>query len=391
MCGIIGYIGPRHAAPIVLEGLARLEYRGYDSVGIALQTPDGLSVHKHAGRIDGLLAGLPGVLPGRVGVRHTRWATHGAATERNAHPHLDASRNIAVVHNGIIENAGELREMLLDGVEFASETDTEVLAHLIAAQNIDSLEGAVRAALLLVEGTYGIAVLDQRHPDRIVVARNGSPVLIGVGRGEHFVASDVAAVVRYTDQIVHLEDREIAVLEADSFRTFTLDLEATSRAPSTSAISLTSYDKAGHRDFMHKEIAEQPVAIERALRGRLDHRMAAAHLGGIDLPAREALAIQRIKIVGCGSAYYAAMAGAQLLEQVTRIPSDAEAASEFRYRHPVIDAGTLYIAVSQSGETFDTIAAVREILRKGGRVLGVVNVPGSTLSRECGALCVNLQ
>jgi glucosamine--fructose-6-phosphate aminotransferase (isomerizing) len=385
VCGIIGYIGGEDAAPILFEALQRLEYRGYDSAGVAVLGRSGLKVHKRAGRVDELIETAPKRLRATVGIGHTRWATHGEPTDANAHPHVDAAGVIAVVHNGIIENASELRRTLLADVEFTSETDTEVLAHLIAAQPEAELEEAVRAALLLVEGTYGIAVIDQRQPDRIVVARNGSPVLIGIGKGEHLVASDAVALIRHTDQVVYLDDREMAVLGAGAFRTFTLDAEATEKRPVTAPVSKTAYDKAGHADYMHKEIHEQPVAVERALRGRVDRRFATSHLGGIDLSPQDVLALRRIKVLGCGSAFYAGLAGAHLIESLTRIPADAETASEFRYRNPVIERDTLYVAVSQSGETFDTLAAVQEIKRKGGRVLGVVNTPGSTVARESGS------
>jgi glucosamine--fructose-6-phosphate aminotransferase (isomerizing) len=386
MCGIIGYIGSKDAVPIVFEALQRLEYRGYDSAGVAVLAPGGsLRVHKRAGRVDDLVAAAPKRLRGPVGIGHTRWATHGKPTDANAHPHVDSAGHLAVVHNGIIENAAELRATVLSDVVFSSDTDTEVLAHLIAAQPEAELEQAVRAALLLVEGAYGIAVIDQRHPDRIVVARNGSPVLIGIGKGEHFVASDASALVRYTDQVVYLDDREMAVLEADGFRTFTLDAQPTQKRPTTAPVSKTAYDKGEHADYMHKEIFEQPVALERTLSGRIDRRFATAHLGGIDFTPRDVLALRRIKILGCGSAYYSGLAGACLIESLTRIPADAETASEFRYRNPVIEPATLYIAISQSGETFDTLAAVQEIKRKGGSVLGIVNTPGSTIARECGS------
>jgi glucosamine--fructose-6-phosphate aminotransferase (isomerizing) len=383
MCGIVGYIGRSNAVPILFEGLQRLEYRGYDSAGVAVTGRSGLKVHKRAGRVDELVESAPKLLRGTVGIGHTRWATHGEPTDANAHPHVDASGSVAIVHNGVIENATELRATVLAGVEFTSETDSEVLAHLIAIQPEKDLEDAVRAALLLVEGAYGVAVIDQRQPDRIVVARNGSPVLLGIGKSELFVASDAAALVRYTDQVVYLDDREMAVLRADGFRTFTLDAEPTTKEPVTASVSKTAHDRAGHADFMHKEIFEQPVAVEQALRGRLDHRFASAHLGGIDLSPHEVLALRRVKVLGCGSAYYAGLAGAHLIEGLTRIPSDAEPASEFRYRNPVIEPDTLYVAVSQSGETFDTLAAVQEIKRKGGRVIGIVNTPGSTIGREC--------
>jgi glucosamine--fructose-6-phosphate aminotransferase (isomerizing) len=385
MCGIVGYIGGKDAVPVLFEGLQRLEYRGYDSAGVAVLSRGSLKVHKRAGRVDGLVASAPKRLRGTVGIGHTRWATHGKPTDANAHPHVDSANAIAVVHNGIIENASELRATVLADVVFTSETDTEVLAHLIAAQPEAELEDAVRAALLLVEGAYGIAVIDRRQPDRIVVARNGSPVLLGIGNGEYFVASDASALVRHTDQVIYLDDREMAVLAADGFRTFTLDAEPTEKLPTTAPVSKTAYDKAGHADYMHKEIHEQPVAVERALSGRIDRRFATAHLGGIDLTPRDVLALRRIKILGCGSAFYAGLAGACLIESLTRIPADAETAAEFRYRNPVIEPATLYIAISQSGETFDTLAAVQEIKRKGGSVLGVINTPGSTIARECGS------
>jgi glucosamine--fructose-6-phosphate aminotransferase (isomerizing) len=383
MCGIVAYIGPNNAIPILFEGLQRLEYRGYDSAGVAVTGRSALKVHKCAGRVDELVESAPKLLRGNVGIGHTRWATHGQPTDANAHPHLDTSKSVAVVHNGVIENATELRATVLADVDFASETDSEVLAHLIAMRPEEELEDAVRAALLLVEGAYGIAVIDQRQPDRIVVARNGSPVLLGIGKGEHFVASDAAALVRYTDQVAYLDDREMAVLRADGFRTFTLDAEPTRKLPITASVSKSAHDKAGHADFMHKEIFEQPAAVEQALGGRLDHRFASAHLGGIELTPREVLELRRVKVLGCGSAFYAGLVGAHLIESLTRIPADAEPASEFRYRNPVIEPDTLYVAVSQSGETYDTLAAVQEIKRKGGRVIGIVNTPGSTIGREC--------
>lgn len=383
MCGIIGYIGRNDATPILFEGLQRLEYRGYDSAGVAVAGTSGIRIHKQAGRVDELIASAPKRLKGRVGIGHTRWATHGEPTGANAHPHPDAAGAIVVVHNGIIENAAELRSTLLGDTAFASDTDTEVLACLIAAQGERELEDAVRSALQLVEGAYGIAVLSARQPDRIVVARNGSPVLLGIGQGEHFVASDAAAVVRHTDQVIYLDDREMAVLRADGYRTLTLNAEGTDKRPITAPVSTTAYDKAGHPDYMHKEIHEQPAAIARTLAGRVDQRFSTAHLGGIDLTPRHVLALRRIKVLGCGSAFYAGLAGAHLIETLTRIPADAEVASEFRYRTPVVEPDTLYVAVSQSGETFDTIAAVQEIKRKGGRVVGVVNTAGSSIAREC--------
>ena len=388
MCGIVGVIGGGDAVDVLVEGLARLEYRGYDSAGVAVVGPSGLKVHKRAGRIDDLVASLPKRLRGSVGIGHTRWATHGEPNDVNAHPQVDASGHVAVVHNGIVENAAELRAKLAaEGVELASDTDTEVIAQLVglgAGAGLP-LEQAVREALSLVAGTYGLAVVDDRQPDRIVVARNGSPVVLGVGRRAHYVASDVTALVRHTDQIVHLDDHEMAVLEAGSYRTFTLDARPTDKRPATTEVAATAFDLAGHEHYLHKEIHEQPAATERTLRGRLDRRFATAHLGGIKLSARDVLGVRRVKILGCGSAHYAGMLGALLVEGLSRIPADAEAASEFRYRNPVIDPETLYVAVSQSGETFDTLAAIQEVKRKGGDVIGVVNAPGSTIAGACGA------
>jgi glucosamine--fructose-6-phosphate aminotransferase (isomerizing) len=389
MCGIVGYIGKRDATPILMEGLHRLEYRGYDSAGIAVARGGALRVAKCKGRVRELDARVGTRFKGTPGIAHTRWATHGEPSDRNAHPHCDTAERIAVVHNGIIENAAALRARLVaDGVAFRSDTDTEVLAHLIAqmtkAAPGGSLDDAVRAALRLVTGAYGLAVLDAERPDTIVVARNGSPIVVGIGEREMFVASDPAAFVRHTRSIAHLDDGEVAVVRADGFETATLDGGPTEKVPSTVAWTSEALDKGAFATFMRKEIAEQPDAVRRTLQGRLDRRFQTTHLGGIELAARELLEVRRIKILGCGSAYIAGCLGAQLIEGLARVPTHAEPASEFRYRNPVIEPDTLYIAVSQSGETFDTLAAVQEIKRKGGRVLGVVNVVGSTIARECG-------
>ncbi|GAB2747448.1 glutamine--fructose-6-phosphate transaminase (isomerizing) [Nocardioides pakistanensis] len=384
MCGIVGYVGGQQAAPLLLEGLTQLEYRGYDSAGIAVLGPSGTRVHKRAGRVRDLQADLPRRFSGRIGIGHTRWATHGAPTNVNAHPHLDARARISVVHNGIIDNAAALRRRLADdGVELVSETDTEVLTHLIARSAADTLEGAVLEALALVEGTYGLAVLDADRPDRIVVARNGSPLVIGVGDKEMFVASDLAALVRHTSQVLHLHDGELATVTAAGFTTFTHDRQRTDRTPSPIDVDAQDFDLGGHEHYMYKEILEQPASAERVLRGRLDDRFATAHLGGLNLDPREARAVRRVKVLGCGSSYYVGQMGAMMVEELARIPADAEAASEFRYRNPVIEPDTLYVAVSQSGETLDTLLAVQEIRRKGGRVVGLVNVVGSSIAREC--------
>lgn len=385
MCGIVGYIGKRDAAPILMEGLHRLEYRGYDSAGIACARGRRISVHKSKGKVRELERQLPERLKGTPGIAHTRWATHGEPSDRNAHPHCDAAERYAIVHNGIIENAAQLRAKLeAGGVAFRSETDSEVLAHLIAAMPSDTLEGSVRAALQAVTGTYGLAVLDAQRPESIVVARNGSPVVLGIGEREMFVASDPAALVRHTQSVVHLDDGELAVVRADGFETSTLDGGVTAKTPSTLQWTDESFGKDGYAHYMRKEIAEQPESIRRTLSGRLDKRFHTAHIGGLELGARELLEIRRIKILGCGSAYIAGCEGAHLIEQLARVPAHAEQASEFRYRNPVIEQDTLYVAVSQSGETFDTLAAVQEVKRKGGRVLGIVNVVGSTVARECG-------
>lgn len=376
MCGIVGYVGAQQAAPILLEGLTRLEHRGYDSAGLALLGGTGIKVAKRAGRVRDLGDGLPKRFSGRVGVGHTRWATHGPANDVNAHPHTDAKGLVAVVHNGIIDNAAALRRRLTDqGVELASDTDTEVLAHLIAGSDADTLDGKVREALAEIEGTYGLAVLHADFPDRLVVARNGSPLIVGVGEREMFVASDLAAIVRHTTTVAHLEDGEIVTLTASGF--------TTARDTTVVDVDPAAYDAGEHDSFMHKEMLEQPAAAERVLRGRLDDRFGTAHLGGLNMDARETRAIRRVKILGCGSAYYVGQMGAALVEELARIPADAEAASEFRYRNPIIEPDTLYVAVSQSGETIDTLLAVQEIRRKGGRVIGLVNVVGSAIAREC--------
>ena len=410
MCGIVGYIGRRDAIPVLLEGLRSLEYRGYDSAGLAVIHRNRLQVTKTAGRVQDLRDRVSDRTRATVGIGHTRWATHGEPNDVNAHPHTDAEGRIAVVHNGIIENAEQLREALAGrGVKLVSDTDTEALAHLIAAEVGDddhpvSLEEAVRRALRRVEGTYGLVVLDIKHPNELVVARNGSPIVLGIGESEMFVASDVAALVRYTKQVVYLDDAEVATVRASDYRVLSLDTLPSNEGPSnerpsdagarraadagkvptTVEAEAGDYELGPYEDFMRKEIHEQPGALRRALRGRLDDRFATAKLGGINLDARQLRSIREVKFLGCGSAYYAGQMGAVLVEELARIPSDAEPASEFRYRNPVVDPDTLYVAVSQSGETLDTLMAVQELRRKGGQVIGAVNVVGSAIGRECG-------
>jgi glucosamine--fructose-6-phosphate aminotransferase (isomerizing) len=326
---------------------------------------------------------MPKRLAGKVGIGHTRWATHGPASEANAHPHRSMDGRISVVHNGIIDNATALRSRLGDqGIVFTSDTDTETLAHLISLSEAESLEDAVLDALTHVVGTYAIAVIDENHPDRVVCARNGSPLIIGVGDDEMFIGSDVSALVRHTSSVVHLEDGELAVVTPNGFRTFSKDSSDTGRTPVEVDASFEDLELGGHANFMHKEIHEQADVAAAVLRGRLDEQFGTARLDGLNLTARELRSFKRIKILGCGSAYYVGQLGAQLIEDLARIPADAEAASEFRYRNPIIEEDTLYVVVSQSGETADTAFAVREIQRKGGCVLGLVNVVGSSIARE---------
>jgi glucosamine--fructose-6-phosphate aminotransferase (isomerizing) len=394
MCGIVGYIGKRDAPGVLLEGLHRLEYRGYDSAGLALVHRGRLQVTKTAGRVQDLRDKLDAKpTKATIGIGHTRWATHGEPNEVNAHPHTDASHRVAVVHNGIIENAEALRAQLAaNGVTFTTDTDTEALAHMVAAElaagDDTTLEAAVIATVRRVEGTYGLVFLDTKHPDELVVARNGSPIVLGLGESEMFVASDVAALVRYTRQVIYLEDGEVATIKATDYRTTSLSGAAAGgdshRAPTTVDADADDYELGIFGDYMRKEIFEQPDAIRRAVMGRLDERFATAKLGGVNLDARELRNIKRVKFLGCGSAYYAGQMGAAMVEELARIPADAEPASEFRYRSPVVDPDTLYVAVSQSGETSDTLMAVQELKRKGGQVIGAVNVVGSAIGRECG-------
>jgi glutamine---fructose-6-phosphate transaminase (isomerizing) len=399
VCGIVGYVGKRDATSVLIEGLHRLEYRGYDSAGLAVISRGRLQVTKTAGRVQDLrdklaakTAGSTSVSKATTGIGHTRWATHGEPNETNAHPHTDSTNRIAVVHNGIIENAELLRDQLqASGVHLASDTDTEALAHMIAAElaadDSATLEAAVIRTLRKVEGAYGLVVLDTKNPDQLVVARNGSPIVLGLGNGEMFVASDVSALVRYTKQVIYLEDGEVATIKATDYHTTTVTASGTEdssiRTPTTVDDDAADYELGQFSDYMRKEIHEQPDAIRRTLRGRLEERFATARLGGINLDARELRNIKNVKFLGCGSAYYAGQMGAGLVEELARIPADAEPASEFRYRSPVVDPDTLYVAVSQSGETIDTLMAVQELKRKGGRVIGAVNVVGSAIGREC--------
>jgi glucosamine--fructose-6-phosphate aminotransferase (isomerizing) len=323
MCGIVGYIGRQDAAPILMEGLHQLEYRGYDSAGIAIVRNGALRLYKSKGKVRDLERLVPETLRGTLGIGHTRWATHGEPSDRNAHPHTDAHNRYAIIHNGIIENAAALRAQLISqGVELRSDTDTEVLAHLIAATPGATLEETVRSALQLINGAYGIAVIDAERAESFVVARNGSPVILGIGEREMFAASDASALVRHTQSIVHLDDGEIAVVRADGYQTAMLDGRATVKVPLALDWKTEALSKGSSAHYMHKEILEQPDAIRRTLSGRLEKRFHTAHIGGLETAARELLEVRRVKILGCGSAYIAGCVGAQLIEQMARIPAD---------------------------------------------------------------------
>ena len=388
MCGIIGYVGPRPAGPILMEGLKRLEYRGYDSAGLAVLTPeDALTVEKRPGKIAELEDALNGRLPpGSCGIAHTRWATHGPPTRANAHPHLSGPRDIALVHNGIIESAARQRPRLRDmGYEFRSQTDTEVLVHLIdlAFRDTDLLEDAVAAALARIEGTYGIAVVSSRDPGKIVVARNGSPVLLGIGgKDEYFVASDAAAVVAHTQRVVRLRDGDSAVLSRDGYRTFDPARRAVRRGSQLVTWSAEAIGKGGYDHYMYKEIQEQPSSLRDVMRGRLLEEEGGSRLGGLAKAERDLLVADRIVITACGTSWHAGLIGAYMLEELARIPVTVEYASEFRYRNAVLTPGTLVLGISQSGETADTLAALREARRRGCRTMGIVNVVGSSIAAE---------
>jgi glutamine---fructose-6-phosphate transaminase (isomerizing) len=386
MCGIVSYIGYKNATPILVEGLKRLEYRGYDSAGICIVRQHRLDLRRAVGRISRLEQTLTPDYVGTVGLAHTRWATHGAPSEPNAHPHLDASGRIAVVHNGIIENYAVLKTYLQQkGIQFRSDTDTEVLAHLIGHLYEGNIEQAVRAALHEVEGTYGIAVLCVDEDDRLVIARKGSPLILGVGDGEYIAASDASAIVEHTTQVVYMADGEMAVVTRDGFKTTTLDAKPVSKQVQALEFSLEEIELGGYEHFMFKEIMEQPQALDTVMRGRIDLREGRIHLGGLKEHARDLVRARRIIITGCGTAWHAGLIGEYLFEELAQIPVEVEYASEFRYRNPIIEPATVVLAISQSGETADTLAALREAKDKGALALGVVNAVGSTIARESDA------
>jgi glutamine---fructose-6-phosphate transaminase (isomerizing) len=386
MCGIVGYVGNREAEPVLVEGLRRLEYRGYDSAGLATLTGDRLHLRKKAGRVGDLANFLQDQpAPGCVGISHTRWATHGAPTDGNAHPHVGGNGHgqVAVVHNGVIENYSPLRRQLeAEGVVFKSQTDTEVVAQLIARHLDGDLVAAVRKVLPMLKGTYGLAVVSPQNPDLVVAARLGSPLVVGVGDGEHFLASDPSALIGNTKQVVYLADHQLCVLTPDEFRVY--DDGHTRVSAEVQAIDWEAgdTDKGGFPHHMLKEIFEQPETVAAAMRGRLDEADATAHFGGLNLSARELRRAERVILTACGTSYHACLVGEYLLEEFARIPVEVEYASEFRYKNPPVDRNTLVIAVTQSGETADTLAALREAKRKGHRALAICNVVGSTIARE---------
>ncbi|MEI7602027.1 MAG: glutamine--fructose-6-phosphate transaminase (isomerizing) [Opitutae bacterium] len=391
MCGIIGYIGTRPATPILIGGLKRLEYRGYDSAGLALLDAQGLTTFKAVGKVARLVDKLRGDLSAEkhesftVGIAHTRWATHGAPTEINAHPHFDKSRKICVVHNGIIENYRAIREKLQsEGHKFDSDTDTEALSRLIGVHYHGDLRLAVVKALQQVEGAYGIAVLCADEPNKIVVARKGSPLVIGMGDGECLVASDASALVAHTQRVIYLDDGDIGVITADSVDIRNQDDEPISRDVSELGLDIGAVEKGGFEHFMLKEIFEQPESVRNALRGRINATEGNVVLAGMNISPTELAQIQRIVLVGCGTSLHAGMVGEYAFEDVSGISAEVQQAAEFRYRNPIVDHHDLVIAVSQSGETADTLAAIRKAKEKGTMILGLVNVVGSAIARETG-------
>jgi glucosamine--fructose-6-phosphate aminotransferase (isomerizing) len=384
MCGIVGYIGPRQAAGLLLEGLRRLEYRGYDSAGIAVVNGRGLKIMKAAGKLsvleDELLQNMP---QGTIGIGHTRWATHGAPTTTNAHPHTDQSGRIAVIHNGIIENSGAIRKALEQrGHTFKSDTDTEVLAHLVGEFYEGNLEEAVANALRDVEGAYGLAFISSEEPGVIVAARNGSPLLVGVGENEWFVASDASPLLQHTRAVVYLDDGEMVVLTREGYRVRNLETARISKPVNQIDWDLATVERGGYPHFMLKEICEQPESLCNTLRGHLLEEEGTARVTGINLSDEELKQFERVIITACGTSWHSGIIGEYMLEEMARLPVEVEYASEFRYRNPVVDAKTLVIGISQSGETADTLAAIREAKRRGGRTVGLVNVVGSTIARE---------
>ncbi len=392
MCGIVGYIGKQKASSIMLEGLKRLEYRGYDSAGLAVLQNDGVTVIKKIGRVDNLSAhAAKQKLSGHVGISHTRWATHGGVTDANAHPHVSSDGKIVLVHNGVIENYVAIKKFLLTkGYDFESETDTEVLCNLIAyhyAKEPENGEGtrlldSVRKTLSHVEGTYGIAVVCTERPDEMVAARKGSPLILGVGDHEHIIASDVSAIISRTQNVVYLKDGELVHIAKGGFTISTLDLTDVSPVIDTVTWSVDDAELGDHDHYMLKEIFEQPAALENAMRGRFSADGSTANFGGLNLTAADFRQIDRFVFTSCGTGWHACLVAEHLIERYARIPVEVDYASEFRYRNAPLDRDALFFVISQSGETIDTLAALREAKRKGYKCMAICNVVGSTIARE---------
>lgn len=386
MCGIVAYIGPREAYPIILKGLKRLEYRGYDSAGVGLINEDGLNVYKKKGKVVALEEELQGKdLQSNIGIGHTRWATHGEPSDRNAHPHISASGKLSMIHNGIIENYAQIKQDLLNkGYIFYSDTDTEVLLNFIEDIKINnhcSLEEAVRIALKRVVGAYVIVLLDEENPDTLITARKGSPLVIGIGKNEHFLASDASPIIEYTKEVVYVNDYEVAIIKADELILKNLGNERQTPFITKLDMELAAIEKGGYDHFMLKEIFEQPQTIYDCLRGRLDADAGTITMSGIAKYAEQIMNANRIVVVACGTSWHAGLLTEYIIEELCRINVEVEYASEFRYRNPVINKGDVIIAISQSGETADTLVAIENAKAKGAIILGVVNVVGSSISR----------
>ena len=388
MCGIVGYIGEKIATPILINGIRRLEYRGYDSAGISILNDNKMVCKRSVGFVDELERKINGNFDeGTIGIVHTRWATHGAPTVENAHPHCDCSGKISIVHNGIIENYNYLKAKLKkEGHTFKSETDSEVIAHLIESYFEGVLEDAVRKALKEVDGAYGLAVISLDDPGKLIAARRGSPLIVGVGNGEHFVTSDVAAILEYTKEVVYLDDNEIAVLTRDKMETTDIDNVQISKNIDEIQWNLDKIEKGGYEHFMLKEIYEQPQTLRDAMLGRFEKDSNLVHLGGLKDKENVLRDIRRIIIAACGTSWNSGLIGEYMIEEHLGIPVEVEYASEFRYRNPIIEKGTMVLVISQSGETADTLAAMNEAKKKGATVLSICNVVGSSIAREadCG-------
>src|ERR1700712_3028811 len=390
MCGIVSYIGPREAYPVIMKGLKRLEYRGYDSAGVALLDDHQLRVYKKQGRVAALEENIIGKdLHAHAGIGHTRWATHGEPSDRNAHPHLSANGKLAMIHNGIIENYAQLKtELIKKGYSFKSDTDTEVLLNFIEdiqENNQCGLEEAMRIALKRVTGAYVIVLLDRDHPDTIIAARKGSPLVIGIGKGEHFLASDASPIIEYTKEVVYVNDYELAIIKSDELILKNLGNEKITPFVQKLDLELTAIEKGGYDHFMLKEIFEQPDTIFDCLRGRLDAAKGTIRMAGVDKNIEQLKNAPRFIIIACGTSWHAALIAEYIIEEICRIPVEVEYASEFRYRNPVIHPGDVIIAISQSGETADTLVALENAKEKGAFIFGIVNAVGSSIARMSNA------